>query len=105
MSSGRRDGFCNDTNKSNTESPIVALIFRIGNYKKARIMNVWEEGRGGAYAVFKKIKSYMLLMGQEVLLYDCSVFLFLVFKKKFNGQAVSKDFYTVSGSPWVRFRA
>lgn len=93
------------TNKCNTESPIPALIFRIGNYEKARIISVWEEERGGAYAVFKKIKSYMLLMGQEVLRYDCSVFLFLVFKKKFNGQAVSKDFYIVGGSSWLRFRA
>lgn len=39
MSSGRRGGFCNDTNKWNPESPIPALILRIGNYKKASKKN------------------------------------------------------------------
>lgn len=64
MSSGRRDGFCNDTNKWNTESPIPALIFRIGNYKKASKKNacVVEDG-GGANEILKKIKNYIIADG------------------------------------------
>lgn len=57
MSSGRRGGFCNDTNKWNTESPVPALIFRIGNYKKASKKNECV-GRGWGRSIcnFKKDK-------------------------------------------------
>lgn len=68
MSSGRRDGFCNDTNEWSTESPVPALTLRTGNQvrkgKQEKWMRGWRRGEG-ACAIKEKRKSCMLLMGQE----------------------------------------
>lgn len=79
MSSGRRDGFCNDTNKGSTESPIPALILRLEtNYKKASRRNECVGGGWGrgAYAIKEKMKSSMLLMRQEWRSFTLGLFSF-----------------------------